>query len=238
MHWKLKLLILLMVGIPAFTGYPLSRFDAEIIKGVGYALVFYWIITSICLMWLVGPRRLAIIISIAAPITFIVVFCGGSISYLLYLANNSLPNSQTLYSAHYAKLSVTMLTVIPLALSMVTIIPFHSFEPRLLSSKAGISRTEKALLMALRVFNHIVFYVIPNVLEVTREEHAYTQWKGTKNISNDLALTARVGHTMHASGALVKYMTHICLESICEALQYIPLWAMEIARLPTRKTDE
>jgi hypothetical protein len=55
-------------------------------------------------------------------------------------------------------------------------VPFHELEHKLLQKQLGVSKIEKFFLMSLRVFNHIVYFVIPNILESIRAERHYKKW--------------------------------------------------------------
>ena len=87
----------------------------------------------------------------------------------------------------------------------------------------GVAPWEKKLLMAVRVFNHITFFVIPNLLEVVREEMA-----GASRHHFSAGPRRRL---MSLTTGLVQ----IGVAGICGALRFIPLWAREIAELPDRK---
>jgi hypothetical protein len=76
--------------------------------------------------------------------------------------------------------------------------------------------------MFVRVFNHIVYVVIPNILEVMREEallravsekasHPAGPWPGI------------IGAPLDRSG-----MVQVGVSGICASLRFIPLWAREI----------
>ena len=129
-----------------------------------------------------------------------------------------------------------MLTVIPLALSCMAIVPFHDLEHKLLEKRRGVSKTEKFFLMSLRVFNHIVYFVIPNILESIREERHYKRWAQSHLNADDMS--AKSGKTFHMKSqlaGLIKEMIQLGVEGICAAIQYIPLWAVEISQLPDKR---
>ena len=179
------------------------------------------------MVWgLCGRRRYARILTAAVLVTVPVVASGACISFVVSLFDADVWNAQIKYSAHYLGLCVTMLTVVPIALGLVATIPLQVFEQQLLQNRKGVTMGQKRLLMALRVFNHIVYYVIPNILEVVREERQFLtgddgmdRSKGKHGVSQRVALVMR-------------RMTHVAGEGICASVQYIPLWAAEIARLP------
>ena len=229
MNWKIKLGFLLTGAIPAFTGYPLSLFDAEVVAGITRAWAIYFLAANGLVLGIGGRRRYARILTAAVLVTLPVVISGGCISFVISLFQADAARAQAAYSAHYLGLCVTMLTVIPLALGLVATIPLQSFEQQLLLNRSGVSMGQKRCLMALRVFNHIVYYVIPNLLEVIREERQF------------LAIDAAAGPAadrrgvLKRAGLIVRRMTYVAGEGICAAVQYIPLWAAEIAQLPDCK---
>ncbi len=54
MNWKLKLFLLLLGAIPAFTGYPVNRFDAEVVTGIPRAWTVYFLIANAAFWTVVG----------------------------------------------------------------------------------------------------------------------------------------------------------------------------------------
>jgi hypothetical protein len=78
--------------------------------------------------------------------------------------------------------------------------------------------------MALRVFNHIAFGVLPGMLEVLREERFFDVKAARTGPLGGRRFWTRVG------GRLV----HLGVGAICASLQYIPLWAYEIGQLPEK----
>ena len=236
MTWKQQMLLLGFIAVPAFTGYPVNRLDVWIVTGVTWGWVGYLLAVHALILVMLGPDHASTVISAASLITLPVVFVGGTISYLIQLAGFGQPGGTAAYSSHYAALCVTMLTVIPLALSMVAVIPFHEIERHLLLNRKGVTKLEKVLLMFLRVFNHIMYSVIPNILEVMREENRLQIGSDTGEPSH--------GHTREEQGPrtagpgrLVRAITSMGIEAICAAVQHIPLWAVEISSLPDRKKD-
>jgi hypothetical protein len=231
MNWKTKLAFLLLCSIPAFTGYPLNRFGALVVDGITWAWAAYLFISHFTVLVLCGRKQYARILTAAALVTLPVIGSGGCISFLASLFETDLWHAQVIYSTHYLRLCVTMLTVIPLALGLVATIPLQSFEQQLLQNRSGVSMTQKMFLMALRVFNHIVYYVIPNILEVVREERQFLAFGGDEGARSEAAgIFKRIVRIMRG-------LTQVAGEGICAAVQYIPLWAVEISRLPTEKPD-
>lgn len=236
MKWKLKLLFLAILSVPAFSGYPLTLFEVEIISGLSYGWLFYFFVVNSFILILTGKRFFANAIAIAALISTPVVFFGATVSYLIFLSGLGYQLGPYAYSAHYLSLCISMLTVIPLALSMVAIVPFHELEHKLLQKQRGVSKIEKFCLMSLRVFNHIIYFVIPNILESIREERHYKKWaQSNLKAEYDSFKPGKIFKMKTKLAGLIKDMTQLGVEGICAAIQYIPLWAVEISQLPDRR---
>ena len=242
MNWKIKFFILIILAVPAFVGYPVVVFDSEIISGLTHGWIAYFFLVNIAIMSIHGRQFYVGILAVAALISMPVVFVGGTIAYLIYLLGLGYEAGQVAYSPHYVSVCITMLTVIPLALSLMAVVPFQRFEQKLLQNRNGVSKPEKCILMFLRVFNHIVYFVIPNILETIREEGHYRKY--IKNEKMPAAYPA--GARTDSSGAkkawaiksrllhLIQEMVQLAVESICASIQFIPLWALEISQLPNR----
>jgi hypothetical protein len=235
MNWKLKFLILIILSVPAFTGYPVASFEAEILPGITYGWVIYLLVVNLFIWIITGRQFFPNVVAIAVLIAMPVVFVGAGISYLMFLSGLGYASGAAGYSAHYVSLCITMLTVIPLALSMVAIIPFQDFEQNMLSRETGVSKIEKFALMFLRVFNHIVFFVIPNIIETIKEEATYKKWVDhSLSASASGSRRSRLQLIRRRLTGLFREMIQIGVEGICASIQYIPLWAVEIAQLPRR----
>jgi hypothetical protein len=229
LSWWLKTVILWLLAIPAFSGFPLNHVQGDIVPGAAYGWVGYGLMIHITAWALLGKEAYRVAIFICMLITLPVVFLGAGISFAGLFIRGWDPVLQAFYSAHYISLAITMLTVIPLALSMVAVIPFHRIEYRLLQKSHGASIMEKSALMFLRVFSHIFYFVIPNILEVIREERVFPILSGRRKIPGvaPLAIHRRLA-------IMVRILIQIGVEGICAAVRYVPLWADEISRLPGR----
>jgi len=235
MNWKLKFLILMIIAVQAFTGYPVASYETEVLRGITYGWVVYFLVVNLFVLIITGRQFFPNVVTIAVLIAMPVVFVGAGISYLIFWFGLGYPSGPAEYSAHYVSLCITMLTVIPLALSMVAIIPFQDVEQNMLNKTTGVSRFEKFALMFLRVFNHIVFFVIPTIIETMREERQYKKWV---NSSLRVSATVSIQGKLHLLGrrlsGLIREMIQVGVEGICASIQYIPLWAVEISQLPGR----
>jgi len=238
MNWKARFSIFLIISIPAFSGYPLDLFQADVIPGITYGWVGYWTLVYFAILLLVGGKLLANALALATLITIPVVFVGSAISYLIYLLGIGSAAGPFSHAPHYITLCITMLTVIPLALCLVAVIPFHEFEYSLLRNKTGVSRIEKFCLMFVRVFNHIIYAVIPNILETVQEERHYRRWVDKTLQSGGKTSFFRGNRSLkNKMITLVADMIQIGVEGICASIQYIPMWAVEISQLPDKSRD-
>ena len=227
MNWKIKALIIWALAIPAFTGYPVNHIPGALFPGASYGWLAYGAMVYSTIVLLIGKKVLKVSIVVALTIAVPLVLFGTLISTIGQFMSGWSQSHPADYIVHYISLMVTMLVVIPLALSMVAVIPFHRLEQQLLLSKRGVKTSEKMILMFLRVFSHIFYFVIPNILEVIREEGVLTRKRyltGSRQ-HNRLPLSQRIGK-------MVQMLVNIGVDSICSAIRYVPLWAEEISKLP------
>ena len=223
--------LLSFLALPCFVGYPVTAFETEIIDGVRLSWVVYALLAHLAILLLTGPGFAEKAVTIAVLISTPVIFFGAGISYLLLPDGFDTVHGPATYSAHYVSLWITMITVLPLTLSMVALVPFHRFENTLLSKHDGVSTGQKYALMFLRVFNHIVYSVIPGILEVVQEERHYRAWLDLQ-FGGHHTMTEKIRYRRQMITALIRDMIQIGVEGICASIQYIPLWAVEISQLP------
>jgi hypothetical protein len=86
--------------------------------------------------------------------------------------------------------------------------------------------------MFIRVFHHIVYFVIPNILEVMREEALLRRFSETTP-----NLTRRQRGRIWVR-RLMAGLVQVGVSGICAALRFIPLWAREIDDLPGRTAQQ
>lgn len=230
MNWKLKALILWLLGVPAFTGFPLQYIPGSLLPGVDYGWIIYGALVFAAIIVLLGRRifKIAFIIALAIAIPLVVLGTLISCIWLLVTGWNSAEFVDI--ACHYASLTATMLVVVPLALSMVTVLPFYRLESRILQSRNGVTISQKIALMFLRVFSHILYFVVPNILEVIREEGVLPGrgFLTDRRNHNKLPFLQRLRNISQS-------LVNIGVESICAAIRFIPLWADEISMLPDRR---
>lgn len=224
--WPYNLILLVLSAVPALSGFPLNVWPAQIVAGVGWSWTFYFSCVHLVSGLVLGRRLYGNIVALAALITLPVVYAGAAVSWAGFLLGLSVTGPAAAGS-HYVQLCLTMLTVVPLALALVSVVPFGRIEQGLLLSGEGVTPLQKKILMAMRVFSHIAFFVLPGTLEVLREEQSMTHWRREWKSGK----TTRVSLLGRLPGQLVM----LSVEITSAALQYVPLWAHEIARLPDRR---
>ena len=229
----LRLIGLTILAIPVFTGLSPLPEGQPVLPGVAWSAVADAALILGGVAGLCGRAFLANTLAVTALILAPIVFGGGLVSWLLEVLGGVPPGSAgALNGPHYIRLALNMLGVIPLALALVASIPFDRMEQGLLRRERGISTGEKYLLMFIRVFHHIVYFVIPNILEIMREE----------------ALLRRVSEPAPGLKGLLRWhvwvrrmiggLVQVGVSGICAALRFIPLWAREIDDLPRRTSQQ
>ena len=225
-----RLICLTVLAVPAFTGLFVFSGGSEIVPGVTWSLVVNALLVLGGVAGLCGWAFLANAMAVTALIVSPIVFIGGLVSWLLEIAGGVAPGAAgSVHGLHYVSLALNMLSVIPLALAIVASIPFDQLEQRLLRRTGGISTGEKYLLMFIRVFNHIVYFVIPNILEVMREEALL------RAVSENTSLPTGPRRIRALGRRLTAGMVQVGVSGICASVRFIPLWAREIDDLPRRK---
>ena len=226
-----RLIVLGVVAVPVFTGWFPFPAGTAVLPGVSSEAVLAAVAALAGVAVTCGRGFLANTLTVTALVVVPVVYGGGTVSWLLALCGGAAPGQAgALHGAHYVRLALNMLGVIPLALAVVAAVPFARLEQRLLRNGRGIPAGEKYLLMFVRVFHHIVDFVIPNILEVMREEG----FPG--------AVSPSGGHPDGRPGArrpwrrLTAGLVQVGVSGICAAVRFIPLWAREIDDLPGRST--
>jgi len=225
-----RLICLAVLAVPAFTGWPSLPDGLEILPGVAWSPVANVLLVFGGVACICGRAFLANATAVTALILSPIVYVGGLVSWLLEMSGGLAPAAAgSVHGVHYVSLALNMLSVIPLALAIVASIPFDRLEQQLLRRTGGISAAEKYLLMFIRVFNHIVYFVIPNILEVMREEDLM------RMVSENVSSPAGLQRLRSLGRRLTAGMVQVGVSGICAALRFIPLWAREIDELPPRK---
>ena len=225
----MRLTGLAILAVPVFTGLALFPESRPALPGVAWLSFGYAFLVLIGIGALCGRALLANALAVTVLILAPVIYGGATVSWLLTVLGGTSPEAAgAMHGAHYVRLTLNMLSVIPLALALVASIPFDRLELRLLRTERGIASGEKYLLMFIRVFHHTVYFVIPNILEVMREETLLRMAAEKPGHRSGLHRFQIVGRRLTAG------LVQIGISSICAALRFIPLWAREIDDLPRR----
>ncbi|MDJ0801308.1 MAG: hypothetical protein QNI97_00455 [Desulfobacterales bacterium] len=228
MSWQMRIVVLVLVGLPAFTGVSPLSLLGDVLPGVPWSAFVYAAVVNLTVLLIGGAAFATGALAVSALILLPVVLAGATITWGMSWFVSYPPEALGTYGAHYVRLALNMLAVIPLALGIVASIPFNRLEQYLLTDPRGVAAWEKKLLMAVRVFNHIAFFVIPGLLEVAREEWPYGPSRPETASSGKRA----------GRWALITGLVQFAIAGICGALRFIPLWAREIADLPDRPPQQ
>jgi len=229
----IKLILLLLTLIPSFTNFFLTKMPSTVIPGVSLWQLLYFFIVLLVVRVVAGYAIFFFSLSAVSLLSLPVVFVGAIVSCLKRLP--AISNEQIFReSPHYISLLLNMLTVVPLAIGLMSQIPLRRYEMRLLNRTRGVTFREKILLMAARVINHILFTVIPNILQVRREE----RYKGSQvlieEFANDFLLEKAKEINQRVIRCVIE-MLDIAVASICFSVEHITIWAIEIGNLPSKQ---
>jgi len=211
MSWRYRFGLLLIIAVPVLAGLPQRWLGNTLVFGLPRGLVVVLTGAHLALPLFIGAAAWIRSLIAAALITAPVIGAGVGVSVLLHATGLS-DREPAVFGPHYLCLAVNKLTVIPLSLGLIVPVPWRRLELRLLQDPDGVGILQKAMLMTVRVFTHIFGVVIPQTLEVLREEG---RGRGI--------------------GALVGQLGALGLAGICAALRFIGLWAFEIGSLPAKK---
>lgn len=224
-----RLITLVLLAVPVFSGWLPFSGGGDVLPGVPREPLLSALLAMAGVAVVCGRAFLGSALAVTALILVPVVFVGGTVSWLLGILGGADPSAVgSLHGPHYVGLALNMIGVIPLALALVAAVPFHRLEQRLLRSDTGISAGEKYLLMFIRVFHHTVYFVIPNILEVVREEALLSAFSPAGRRHGE-RVSMRDWSRRLAAG-----LVQLGVSGICAAVRFIPLWAREIDHLPRR----
>jgi len=231
--WILKSFLFAIVFMPSFTLYFNHNFNEEIIKGLTYWKLLYCSIAILTVYILTGSRVLILCLTAVSLLSISVIFFGSIISCLINFSSIS-NNYIFSYSPRYISLLINMYTVVPLAIAFMSILPFKEYENYLLRRFKGISLFEKILLIITRVFNHIIYYVAPNILRVIKEEKRNNDIYYSANLVEEATVKNYQSIRLKFRKLLIVFFD-LSLCSICFSIEYVPLWVLEISNLPSKK---
>lgn len=252
MRRLLQSLILIALAVPAFTGLFLT-WGPALFLDITLGRLAYWLATSLAIFALRG-RFLWITANAIAVLIIIPVVAGGGVLALLLYALGLGGMSLTQIAAHYVFLLINMASMIPLGIALASLVPTAQIETRLLRNTRGVTVFQKALLMAMRVFNHVVFAVMPEIVQAATEElrfNGYLYKTGTKLKKRRRILIifkakdrAPLEGTTQSSAVLpsryfiksiLQKLMFVAVTALCSSLKYLHLWTAEISALPDKK---
>jgi len=225
--------LLFLLMIPSFTNFFAARFPSAIIPGISHWQLFYFVVVLLAVRLIAGEPMFLFSVSTVSLLAVPVVFVGALVCFLKKLALGDVTDIWG-KSSHYVSLLLNMLAVIPIAIAFMSQVPLRRYERYLFQKTTGVSPLEKALLMVSRVINHILFTVIPKVMQIWREEHRKKEHLSLYELASDALLDDAKNVKRRIVRALTQ-MLDIGLASICFSLEYITLWTLEIANLPSKR---
>jgi len=165
-----------------------------------------------------------------ALVSISIVFAGGFVAFLK--TKVGIPNSpdEYQYSPYYIARYLNIITVVPLSLVLFITFPFLQFERSIITSSEGVTLKQKIFLMVVRVINNVRYDVLPEIWYVIIEEKE-------DNFSSylDDATLGKFAKLKKRMKKLFLKNMYIAAIGIAVSLEYVPLWAVEIAQLPTKQ---
>ena len=125
------------------------------------------------------------------------------------------------------------MAVLPISIALISAIPIREFEINLLNSFNGVSKFEKDLLIGTRIFNHIIYTVFPDILLVRSEENKRNEMT-IEFVIEDTFLRKMTKIVGFIKKKVLEYF-YLLLTLLINSIEFIPLWAIEISELPSKK---
>lgn len=230
--WRIKLVILLLVILPSFTTYFIKLFNSPMFSSTEIPIwyLIYIAITFIIVYLISGRKTLLIGIVTASLLAISVVFAGGLISYIRAgFSSEAIP----LYSQHYVIILLNTMAVVPISIALISAIPIQEYETNLLNSYKGVTSFEKKILIGTRIFNHIIYTVLPNIVLIWREEKNIN--KLTIEYVIEDTFLRKLKKVLDIIKKKILEYSYLLLTLLINSIEFIPLWAIEINNLPSRK---
>lgn len=222
----LQSIVLIILAVPAFSGLGLTA-GPVLFLDINAGRLLYGLIISAAIYLLRG-RFLWLTANVIAALIIIPVVAGGALlALLLYLLGFGGMNL-TQIAAHYVFLFINMAAMIPLGIALASLVPAAQIESLLLRNARGVNTPQKALLMTVRVFNHVVFAVVPEIMQAVTQElrfNGYLYKTGPK-VKGRRRLFIK---------AILQKLMFVAVTALCSSLRYLPLWTAEISALPGKK---
>lgn len=244
MTWKIKSFFLLVLLIPSFIKYPFNILDGHIVFGWTEQLSLngptdgqlLYFVTAIIAIWLIcGGRIMLLGLTTGALISVSIVFAGGFIAFIKTKIGVVGAPSEFQYSPYYIARLVNIETVVPVSLALFFTIPFLKFERSILSSSEGVSIRQKSILIVVRVINNVRYCVLPDIWSVLKEENTNKASNNEVNIYFEEAVDGQDKSIRKKIKKTISKNLYIAASAIASAIEYVPLWAVEISKLPTKQ---
>jgi len=243
MHWKLIALLLVVLLMPSFIGFPITALNSHFVFGWTDQLkatgpsdgkVLYMFTVLLFILILKGRRILGLGITAAALVSLSIVFAGGTVAFIKSKIGLCHAPGEYQYTPYYLERLINILAVVPVTIAIFMTIPFFKFETSILSSSRGVTLRRKALLMIVRVINHIRYSVITDVLSILREEKQNQDKWG--EVGSYFAEAVQKKDTTLSKALLRVLRTNLFIAAsvIAASIEFIPLWAVEISSLPRK----
>lgn len=221
------ILYCLLVTLPPLvvSGLPpqvAAAFEQQIVPGISRYQVIYMSTVYLLIANFLSGQFLAKTLTWVVALAFPMFFVTPSIIYLSRITG--LSSATNNYGPHYLDLIISMFIFIPLSIGLIALLrgPAKEYERHMILQYQGISLGRKRLLIGCRILVHLLFSVVPALVEVIREEKVLGRIRRSSKI--------RIDELRASAWLLLRIVCH----AVCETLQYIPLWVSEIAALPTR----
>jgi hypothetical protein len=232
--WKLKVVIIFLVLLPSFIGYPFSLIQSKhfflwtmLSNAPNDGTLLYLFFSCVMIRLSAGVKTFVMGLKVAGFLAISVVFVGAFIAYIKMSIFTSGIDDFSSLSMYYVNRLINIMTVVPLSVSFFMVIPFDDIEHNIVTSSVGIALWKKCVLMISRVVNNIRFSVMPDIFMIMSEE----RYKGfiesgmdEENLNPDV-LRVKIYK-------FLKRSLYVAASGIAFSLEYIPLWAYEISRIP------
>lgn len=226
-----KVLIIVIFSIPCFYSCPPTALNIIILPGINLFNLLYMLLMFAVILFSGGIRRFFLSIKMATIVSISVVFIGSSIAFIRTLLLPSISKSINEYSPYYIALLINMYTVVPISLTIMSFIPVAKLENSIIQAKKEINIVKKALLMFLRVVNHILYQVIPTIMQIMNEEKSDRKSMFSRDVLVQEANSESLKMLFRNVRLLLVDIWDICVATICLSIEYIPIWAIEISKL-------
>jgi hypothetical protein len=169
--WWLRLIILVIIGLPPITGWPINEFTAP--TGTLNNLVIWGLYS--CFIWLfiwinMGGKDLLKFLSLAFFLAIMTAFFGAMFRYIHIALSGEIASNVEKISYKMMNIFVIMIAVIPYALLFISSFSATGLVSRISFKKSKFFILRLHIATALRVIQH-VGEVTTKLLDVWQEEN-------------------------------------------------------------------